>query len=195
MYRLRGHERNVLAFSWCPLPYNFLDKKAMAKKENRENKEMVNGILKDILENVCIERKVEPQPKLEKKKKPNPWINLKHADDDDFPAEQEQREPVAYEDNDFLSDCASLMKDIKKLKGDEESGDDSGLEDNVEIANERVADKENFPAQNDNRIQDNCLEEARSPSGSSKAEGTQEINVSEDDFPKEYLLASSARGG
>lgn len=157
---------------------------------------MVDGILKDILENVCVEKKVEPEPKLEKKKKVNPWINLKHADDDDFPAEQEQRKPVAYDDNDFLGDCASLMKDIKKLKGEAESGDDSGLEDTVEINNKKVANKENIPAQNDTPIaEEGAVKETHAISGSSKAESAQEINIREDDFPREYLLASSARGG
>ncbi|CAH0561332.1 unnamed protein product [Brassicogethes aeneus] len=119
LYKLRGHDKSVLSLAWCPAPVNIFP--SSPRNTVGEKKPPSLSITQDI-DQICeqISVKLEittPENEVTKKKKENPWINLKHADDDEVPADFADRgreKPIKYEDeeDDFLKECLMVKKQI-----------------------------------------------------------------------------------
>lgn len=191
------------------------------RKTPSESKEIARGVLKEILDNAMNSCVVQQPPKV----KQNPWVGLKHADDDEIPpdyADHGDRKPVSYEPFDFLSECSSLRKKIVKVNEGQECGDssDSGVEEIPQSENDvsgregsvPVLDEaggsnrleesvalvtgEDLKSNVDGRTEENDKENVEKPPSDVADKNTSnESTKLESAYSSEFLLASSARGG
>lgn len=213
MYRLRGHDKSIVALSWCPTPYSVFKEKenhrAIKKSENTATRNFIRNILEEITEsivndaensqkpvsivttsqNLIIENQngAEASQSLPKstKTKPNPWINLKHVDDDEIPANyaehtSQNREVIKDHPDDFLKACATLRQQIIESKEESTEHSTSGEQIASDVSYTEASTEESHEHQKESVVDEYVeLERKR---GENKP-------------VKHFLLASSARGG
>lgn len=136
LYRLRGHDKSVIALSWCPSPFSVFkdDKHTVEKNEKTETSKFVANILTNIVdsifswdtenvqksvtaasdkENLTKDDTVSESSSTPAKKKLNPWINLKHADDDEIPSTHSEHNP---QNGSLAEDTAAVSESTTSAK-------------------------------------------------------------------------------
>ncbi|XP_017772200.1 PREDICTED: gem-associated protein 5 [Nicrophorus vespilloides] len=221
-YKLRGHDRAILSLSWCPAPLNFFP-----KTKPRSIKVAADKV-EEKVDNVKVDKDpvAEPKPctstddlksaeKTErtfyKPKKNNPWVNLKHADDDEI--EPEEVPEVTKESGDFLADCLALQQKIISTKDTEIEESEEAEEEKKETNKERkiIKAKKTLPQKefdNDIKTDEDKLQKRENFKSDDQKLKDKHIETDEDklshmienvdineEYTKEFLLASSARGG
>lgn len=262
IYKLRGHDKSIVSLSWCPSPFSVFtdtDKCTVEKNGKTETlkfaRNIIMGIMDDIFsdeaeneqhtvdtandnKNAAKTDTVLPEPN---KKKPNPWINLIHADDDEISPNYadhnvHDRELPIHDPDDFLNACAALKQQIIASKEDapeQHTFDESTALDNeasnrntssgsveeaievnvIVVSNKNdgeVVDvkpeeclKEEISCDNklteiDNAVSSECQKEVLHIKAKETIEQTPKTgceNVGVTECSKQFLLASSARGG
>lgn len=143
MHKMRGHDKSIMSLAWCPVPVNiFKQQLAIADKtdlnEDVAETDSSSGDVAEELANNHSNGELPPisqtNESLSSKPKPNPWVNLKHADDDEFIEEPSAERPKAEETGDFLQECRKLKDMIQQTSVD----DHSPISDSAEVLNNEI---------------------------------------------------------
>lgn len=185
LYKLRGHHKQITSLQWCPAAVNIFKLNTSVTDENQkeaiEEQESSTPTVPEQENDIAIKPTV--------KEKTNPWVNLKHADDDEI-VEEVQQPPEKPEVNDFLSECQALKDIILSVDNTEteEPNDEISctLSDNITEINDECSNI-------DDKIT-HLVEEMQISEQKENMETEKNNSSKETSDVKDYLLASSAIG-